>query len=206
MPRKMRQLRDAAPLRALAHPLRQEIYEQLILRGPLTATQLADLLDESPANCSWHLRKLAEHDFVEEAEGGKGRQRPWQATSQGLTWADAGADEEARRSAATMIQMMVDREVARLRYSLERLRSDDPAWDRASSTTQSMFWLTVDELAEISGALSEIAQRSLERHEDPSLRPPGSRLCAFTAWAVPTYDVMDPTPDAPPAETRDEDH
>ena len=38
----------------------------------MTASQLADRLDESPANCSWHLRKLAEHDFIEEAEGGTG--------------------------------------------------------------------------------------------------------------------------------------
>jgi len=54
--------------------------------GPLTATELADRLDETPANCSWHLRKLAEHAFVEEAGGGIGRQRPWRVRSIGLAW------------------------------------------------------------------------------------------------------------------------
>lgn len=205
MPHKMRHLRDAGSLRALAHPLRQEIYEQLILRGPLTATELSDLLDESPANCSWHLRKLAEHDFVEEAEGGKGRQRPWQATSQGLTWSEADDDEETRRSAAVMTQMMIDREVARLRHSLERLRSDEPEWDQASTTTQSMFWLTPEELKQVSDSLRELALTALDRHEDPSLRPPGSRLCTFAGWALPTYDLMDPTPEETPGGPEDGD-
>ena len=59
------------------------------MSGALTATQLADRLDETPANCSWHLRKLAEHAFVEEAGGGIGRQRPWQVRSVGLAWDDA---------------------------------------------------------------------------------------------------------------------
>src|SRR4051794_21654441 len=72
-----RRLHDARELMALAHPVRMGIIEHLSVSGPLTATELADRLDESPANCSWHLRKLAEHGFVEEAGGGIGRKRPW---------------------------------------------------------------------------------------------------------------------------------
>lgn len=67
----MRQLTDPTDLRALAHPVRMSILEQLIVFGPLTASELATRIDESPANCSWHLRKLAEHGFVEEAEIGR---------------------------------------------------------------------------------------------------------------------------------------
>ena len=63
----------------------------------MTATELADRLDESPANCSWHLRKLAEHGFIEEAAGGTGRQRPWQSGVSGMRWADD--DDSAGRAA-----------------------------------------------------------------------------------------------------------
>ena len=75
-----RRLRDPRALTAVAHPVRMGIIELLTIEGAMTATELADRLDESPANCSWHLRKLAEHDFIEEAPGGTGRQRPWQMT------------------------------------------------------------------------------------------------------------------------------
>jgi len=64
-------------MRALAHPMRVALLEALSREGSLTATQAGDLLGESPANCSFHLRTLAEHGFVEEAPGGSGRQRPW---------------------------------------------------------------------------------------------------------------------------------
>ena len=42
----------------------------------MTASQAAARLDESPSNCSWHLRKLAEHGFVREARGGHRPQPP----------------------------------------------------------------------------------------------------------------------------------
>src|SRR4051794_23146766 len=65
-----RRLSDPRELQALAHPVRIGIMELLTVSGPLTATELADMLDETPANCSWHLRKLAEHAFVDEAGAG----------------------------------------------------------------------------------------------------------------------------------------
>jgi hypothetical protein len=34
------------------------------------------MLGESPANCAFHLRTLAKYGFVEEAGGGRGRERP----------------------------------------------------------------------------------------------------------------------------------
>ncbi|MGH3444839.1 MAG: winged helix-turn-helix domain-containing protein, partial [Nocardioidaceae bacterium] len=64
MPLTSRRVQDAAALKALSHPLRVALLGALVTEGPMTATQAAALLDESPSNCSWHLRKLAEHGFV----------------------------------------------------------------------------------------------------------------------------------------------
>src|SRR4051794_34065627 len=86
-----RRLSDPRELQALAHPVRLGIMELLTVAGPLTATELADRLDETPANCSWHLRKLAEHAFVEEAGGGIGRQRPWRGGPGRLARGEGGA-------------------------------------------------------------------------------------------------------------------
>ena len=95
-----RQLRDPRELSAVAHPVRLGILEELSLNGPLTATELGERLGETPANCSWHLRKLAEHDFVEEAPSEGGRRRPWQVTGVGLSWGEGEISPDERRARA----------------------------------------------------------------------------------------------------------
>jgi DNA-binding transcriptional ArsR family regulator len=179
------------PLRALAHPLRQRLLEQLVLFGPLTATELADRVDESPSNCSWHLRKLEEHGFVEEAEGGTGRQRPWRASATGMSWEDSADDHESRLAGQALSRMLLEREAARRDLALQRLGDDEARWRDAAGSSQSLLWLTSDELAEINEKVRELLLEKVDRHEDASLRPAGARLCAFVAWGVPAYDLME---------------
>lgn len=185
MPIPSRNLERAAELRAFAHPLRQALYEQVVLFGPLTATELADRVDDSPSNCSWHLRKLAEHGFVEEAPGGTGRSRPWRASAVALQWNEADGDDEAARAGEALTRMLLDRERARRDQAVEHLRADSAEWREAAGTYQSLLWLTPAELAGITEQLRALFTTAVERHEDPSLRPDGARLCALVSWAVP---------------------
>ena len=111
----VRKLDSAAAMRALAHPLRMELLEALVLDGPATATELAKRLDDTPSNCSWHLRKLAEFGFVEEAPGGAGRNRPWRAAAHGLSW--AGDDPESRQAGHGLTDLLLGRELQRLRVA-----------------------------------------------------------------------------------------
>src|SRR5579872_2886079 len=78
--RTVTRLTDPRALRALAHPLRLKLVGVLRLHGPLTATRAGELLGESSASTSFHLRQLAKYGLVEEAGGGHGRERPWRAT------------------------------------------------------------------------------------------------------------------------------
>ena len=55
---------DPLAMRALAHPVRIRLLEELTFRGPLTATQAAHYIGESPSSCSFHLRTLAKYGFV----------------------------------------------------------------------------------------------------------------------------------------------
>ena len=61
------ELRDARALRALAHPTRLKLVGLLRLQGPLTATQAARELGETPQRCTFHLGQLAKYGLVEEA-------------------------------------------------------------------------------------------------------------------------------------------
>ena len=182
-----RSLTDPRELRAVSHPVRLAILEHLTVEGPMTATALGARIGESPANCSWHLRKLAEHGFVEEAPGGAGRQRPWRAASRGMRWSDVDDSPELQRAGDALSQVLVEREVARLAESRARAHEEDPAWQGAATASQSMLWLTAAELAEINATIRDLFASRLERHDDPGARPAGARLCALMAWGVPAY-------------------
>ncbi|HEU5144985.1 MAG TPA: helix-turn-helix domain-containing protein [Dermatophilaceae bacterium] len=188
MPLASRTLSKAAELRAFAHPLRQALYEQVVLFGPLTATELAERVDDSPSNCSWHLRKLAQHGFVEEAPGGTGRGRPWRASAVSLEWNEADGDE-AGRAGEALIRMLLDRERSRRDLAMEHLRADTEEWREAAGTHQSLLWLTAEELAGLNEKVRALFTTAVERHADPSLRPVGARLCALVSWAVPTVGL-----------------
>ena len=72
-------------MRALAHPVRLAILSRLQGDGPSTATALAPLVGATPSVTSWHLRHLAEHGLVRDADvESDGRQRWWEAAGHGL--------------------------------------------------------------------------------------------------------------------------
>jgi hypothetical protein len=160
--------------------------ELLTVDGPLTASELADRLDETPANCSWHLRKLADHSFVEEAGGGIGRQRPWRVRQVGLAWDDVDATPGELRAGRALEEMLLQRQVARYQHARTQLIDDgERDWAEAASSSQSASWLTAEELDAINIEIREVLDRHADRLADPSRRPPGSRLCEFVAWGVP---------------------
>jgi hypothetical protein len=177
--------------------------ELLTVSGPLTATELADRLDETPANCSWHLRKLAEHSFVEEAGGGVGRQRPWRVRSIGLAWDDVDATPGELRAGRALEEMLLQRQVSRFQQARTQLVDDgERAWAEATASTQSAGWLTADELDALNLEVREVVGRYAERISDPSQRPAGSRLCEFVSWGAP---LLLPGVEETPAEGAQQD-
>lgn len=184
-----RQLRDPRELTAVAHPVRLGILEQLTLHGPLTATELADRLDETPANCSWHLRKLAEHAFVEEAPREGGRRRPWQMSQLGLSWGDEDAEPEEQRAGDALAQMLLERWISRYAASVAVDREAAPEWRRARSVNQTVTWLTPTEAEEVHEHLRAVLERYRDRIEDASQRPEGSRMVELVTFGGPIDGV-----------------
>ena len=176
-----RRLRDPRALAAVAHPVRMGIVELLSVQGPMTATELADQLDETPANCSWHLRKLAEHEFIEESPTGKGRQRPWRMRHIGMSWAEDGDDvsRDELRAGQALSRMLLERWVDRFLDASEREESS--TWRESAGLSQNVAWLTAAELADLTARLQEVAGTYAERLATGE-RPEGSRLCEIVAW------------------------
>jgi DNA-binding transcriptional ArsR family regulator len=180
----IRELRDPRALRALAHPGRIRLLEELMMLGSATATQLSERVGESPANCSWHLRQLERYGYVEEAGGGTGRRRPWRLVPEVRTWGHDDTDAELNVVGDAVADMILDREVAALRDWERRRRNEDPRWRSAAGVTHSLTWLTVEELADINEQITELLSRHVERL-DPAQRPAGTRAVRLTAWGVP---------------------
>jgi DNA-binding transcriptional ArsR family regulator len=183
-----RRLTDPNDLKAVAHPLRMAILETLTLHGAMTATELGERLGESPSNCSWHLRKLAEHGFVEEAPRGAGRSRPWRAVAEGLSWGDGADEQDPETSAAgqALTDVFLERELERLRAARAAAPNEPEEWRDVASVSQSQTWLTADEARELSAAMVDLFMSYTDRITDPDLRPDGARLVSLVGWLVPS--------------------
>ncbi|MQA33569.1 winged helix-turn-helix domain-containing protein [Modestobacter roseus] len=178
-----RELRDPQAIRALAHPLRIALLEVLSGEGTATATRCAELLGESVASCSFHLRTLEKHGFIERAPG-EGREKPWRLLA--LTQEIRPADDEAGRAAGTATDdFFLDHETARIRAWWDRRAQDDPEWRHATWMTGSTSWLTRAELAELQTEIGAVVERFfVDRAEGAAQRPGARPVRLFTATSV----------------------
>lgn len=186
-----RELRDPSVLRALSHPLRLSLLEHLATVGQATATELAERVDESPANCSWHLRQLAKYGLIEEADGGTGRQRPWRWINESLGVADPTDDDppEFTHAREGLLDVLISREVEAFRAWRASKALTPPEWSEASFAHQSLHWMTVEELAAFKADINEVVDRHImDRVDraDPSRRPADARGVRFVAWSFPS--------------------
>jgi DNA-binding transcriptional ArsR family regulator len=168
-----RRLTDAGVMRALAHPTRMDLLELVARDGELTATQAAERLGLTPGNCSYHLRQLAKHGFLEEGPPRPGRSRPWRVGSVRHSWEGVGADAETNAAASALTSAVLERDLARLREWLARQASADRGWRGAAFLTESLLYLTREELAEVGRTITDLVLSYADRI-DPGLRPEGS--------------------------------
>lgn len=172
---KLRAVRDARTMRALAHPVRIALIEALSLHGPLTATEAGERLGESPTTCSFHLRQLARYDFVEEAGGGKGRARPWRMSSIGMQITTDADDPEAEIASRALVGMLRERQLDRYRTWLATRSSYPKGWRDAASDSEYVAYVTLEEFEEVNEKLFHLLMGlAHERLTDPSTRPDGA--------------------------------
>ncbi|HEX3424809.1 MAG TPA: helix-turn-helix domain-containing protein [Acidimicrobiales bacterium] len=193
MPFEARRITDPRALRALSHPVRLALIDALREEGPLTATQAAELVGESAANCSFHLRTLARYGFVDEAEGGRGRQRPWRLVSPAHHIPDAGElPGEAGIAAGALVEVLSERDGERHRTWLHTAPQYPERWRQASFYDSIKLQLTSEELEDLAEAVHGLMARFVGR--TPEDRPPGAIPVQVTAMGFPTR-IPQPAPE-----------
>lgn len=171
---------DPRAIRALAHPARQRVIDELFNGRVLTATECAELAGLTPSAMSYHLRALERWGIVERAEeSADGRERPWRAAAGSLS-IESQSSEAGRLASQTIMRSAVDR----LIEQFEEMSSDDP-WDDVSSLIRSRLWLTHDEARRFGQELSDLVDR-YKKGRTQATHPAGARQVGTLLAVVPT--------------------
>lgn len=177
----------SAALRALAHPLRIRILDELSAYGPLTATGLAARLNESSGVMSYHLRQLEKHELVREVTGrGTARERWWERRPGVIETPDARvfAPGSAERLATQLItnEWVRGRQQNLHEFLVEGETAFEPEWLEAAASHTTNVRLTPDELRELVTAIDAAIHPFLDRYKNnpsPGSRPVQIQLNAF---------------------------
>ena len=185
------ELRDARALRALAHPTRLKLVGLLRLQGPMTATQAARELGETPQRCTFHLGQLAKYGLVEEAGGGRGRERPWRATASFTSWPNVMTEQEASAAGQLLEAVVAEQHFEAVMGWIERKDEEPPEWQEAAQLDDVALYLTACELSELGRDIWSLFEPYLARAERADLRPDGTRPVTILNLAFPRRTPRD---------------
>ena len=151
-------------MRALAHPLRLRILEEMWDEGgPLRAADLAVRLSEPANSVSYHLRRLRDAGYVVVAAGPEGstaRDRWYAAPVRGISESEQAEDPEAVKRAFGA--------VLRTRYSqiAEHVIAADAAQEGPLLHIDGMIWLPKDVAADFVERFAALARQMRAAAED----------------------------------------
>ena len=159
-------LTSAASMRVLAHPTRLRLLGLLRERGPQTAAQLGDVIDEAPGTISYHLGKLASSGLIEpaEAQSTDQRERWWQATTPLTSWepADLLGDPDTLAASSALQKSIAQAYAARFTEYIDVAATLPREWVAAGASGDRSLRLTAGELATMRGELEEFVDRWLD--------------------------------------------
>ena len=178
-----RLLSDIDALKALAHPLRQQLLTWLQRNGPATSADLATEFAADRGATSYHLRQLARFGFIaEDTERSAGRRKYWRAVPQDVRLPRDPADPEAAAAADEIGRQWL----ARADRDLTAYLTDRPAFGEFAAAAQHSFGgttLNAEELARFGEEYIAFASRW---YREPGQGSPGSRHISVVFHAFPT--------------------
>jgi predicted ArsR family transcriptional regulator len=181
-------LTDPKAMRALAHPARMTLLELLASHETLTATQAAELMGESPANCAFHLRTLAKYGYVQEAGGGRGRERPWRNAVRDIHLSRAQSSPQAAIAAQALGEMYRERSFDRVRRAFAAPLPG--AWKNKRTATFGNCYVTPDEFEQLAKDVREVINRYVDRDDDLAQRPAGAQFVELVFFGYPDLDQI----------------
>jgi DNA-binding MarR family transcriptional regulator len=166
--------------KTLAHPVRQLILRYLGYNGAANSTGVAKALGESTGTTSYHLRKLAEQNLVEEiAERSTGRERWWRTVPKDLRHTSRMEMDPEQLAAAEQFNTL------RMTNDLEVLIRAYSEWDTSDGWIQASrggTFMTKDELLRFYEEYLALLWKYGHSAEDA---PEGAREVAVRFVAVP---------------------
>jgi DNA-binding transcriptional ArsR family regulator len=186
-------LTDPRAIRALAHPARLAVIDELYAGRELTATECAEIVGLSPSAMSYHLRSLEKAGIVERAESsGDGRERPWRAAGAYLQVDSRGGGTGELAASAALNHAILGRTMEQFEAYLARRKGEPAEWLDAADASYGRVWLTADEAK----ALGQQVLNALDQYRGRRTgnRPAGARHARLAFLIFP---VDEPKPARP---------
>lgn len=178
---------DAGALRALAHPLRVQLFDILSQYGPQTASSLAERTGESSGSTSYHLRALAKQELIREIpERGSARERWWERSDKSVSFDSPEALASPGIRSATqliMTEFLGRRQQQLMRHVSESIAAPDKDGDGSAMISTANIHLTRaqarDMIERLSAIVDEVAAGARGHEEDPDRLPFTVRVDVF---------------------------
>lgn len=187
-------LEDPREIRALAHPARLAVLDELFAGRELTATECAEIAGLSPSAMSYHLRALERAGIVERATSGDGRERPWRAAGSGIEVHGSAESPLVGAAAAVLANSVLEQSMRQLGTWLSGMQQEDERWRELAGFSNARLWLTVEEAEKVTQQFIEIVETYQSRGEDK--HPKGARRMRLGFLFFPISDAAEDDADS----------
>ncbi|WP_407555072.1 winged helix-turn-helix domain-containing protein [Streptomyces sp. Pv4-95] len=158
------------------HAVRTALLGLLAEVGAVTATEAASRLGHSSGLCSFHLRQLARHGYIEEAPRSGGRARPWRLRQHAP---DAGGP--AAEPFGDLARGLEDESWQRWLAQ----RGKAPHEWRHDEAFSAIAYLTPEEMSRVADVIRRALAPYQDREQRPLARPEGARPVALISRLFP---------------------
>jgi DNA-binding transcriptional ArsR family regulator len=188
-------LRDPRAIKALAHPARLAVIDELFAGRKLTATECGEIAGLSASAMSYHLRALEKWGIVRRSEAtGDGRERPWEAAGNTLT-VDSAEPRASAAGEAILIARQLDKQRAEILGWISGQDDESASWYDSTVIGSGVYWLSHEEAKRIGDRLSEVIAEIPRRTAAEA--PAGAHLVRVAHSIVPIPAGEDSRPSRP---------
>lgn len=169
-------------IRALSHPARVLVLNELYSGRSATATELAGLAGVTPSAMSYHLRALSRIGLVRRAEAsGDGRERPWQSATEDLNIDPGGGAADS--AAGGLISAVLESFRGAAMAGMAGRRALPAEWRDQFKLSPLILEITAEEMATLVQQLEALGEEYRKRSAKS-----GSRRVHLLLAAVPEPD------------------
>lgn len=174
------ELTDPKAFRAIAHPARTLVIDELYGGVQRTASELAQQTGLSASAMSYHLRALEKWGIVTRAGSAEdGRERPWKRAAKRLSFRGSGGSDSTSDAVTGLYLEQTKQEFAAWR---RQVRHEQGEWAEAGNLSRGRIYLTAEELARLDKVVLDTIDE-MGRDRDADDHPEGSRRISFL-WAT----------------------